>query len=71
MTFFESCFQFDSLSFEGMCMCLSLFNNPKTQKPLLAAGYENGQMLLWDVMEEKKLSKFTVHSESGNNELVV
>ena len=52
-------------------MCLSLFNNPKTQKPLLAAGYENGQMLRWDVMEEKKLSNFTVHSESGNNELVV
>ena len=52
-------------------MCLSLFNNTKTQKPLLAAGYENGQMLLWDVMEEKKLSNFAVHSESGNNELVV
>ena len=51
-------------------MCLLLFNNPKTQKPLLAAGYENGQMLLWDVREEKKLSSTTVHSESGTNELV-
>ena len=51
-------------------MCLSLFNNPKTQKPLLAAGYENGQMLLWDVREEKKSSITTVHSESGTNELV-
>jgi len=48
----------------GMCMCLSLFNSPKTDKPLLAAGYENGHVLLWDVMEEKMLCKNTVHAES-------
>ena len=46
-------------------MCLSLFNNPGTNKPLLTAGYENGQVTLWDVMEEKMLSSCTVHSESG------
>ena len=46
-------------------MCLSLFTDPRTSKPLLAAGYENGQVTLWDVMAEKMLTRRTVHAESG------
>ena len=46
-------------------MCLSLFNHPKTDRPLLVTGFENGQVILWDVMEEKMLSRSTVHTESS------
>ena len=46
-------------------MCLSLFNHPKTDKPLLVTGFENGQVILWDVMEQKMLSGSTAHTESG------
>jgi len=31
----------------------------------LITGYENGQLLLWDVMAEKVLTRSLVHSESG------
>lgn len=48
----------------GLCMCLSFFMSPKTDKPLLTAGYENGQLILWDVTEKKILSTRTVHMET-------
>ncbi|KAK2574149.1 Guanine nucleotide-binding protein subunit beta-like protein 1 [Acropora cervicornis] len=48
----------------GMCMCLSFFTNQTTDKPVLITGYENGQLLLWDVMEQKVMSKKTVHNET-------
>jgi len=48
----------------GMCMCLSMIASPTTDKPLLITGYENGQLLLWDVMAEKVLTRSLVHSES-------
>ena len=46
-------------------MCLSFFTNQTTDKPVLITGYENGQLLLWDVMEQKVMSKKTVHNETG------
>lgn len=46
-------------------MCLSMIASPTTDKPLLITGYENGQLLLWDVMAEKVLTRSLVHSESG------
>ena len=46
-------------------MCLSMITSPTTDKPLLITGYENGQLLLWDVMAEKVLTRSLVHSESG------
>ncbi|KAL9981044.1 hypothetical protein ACROYT_G009700 [Oculina patagonica] len=48
----------------GMCMCLSMFTNPITGKPLLIAGYENGQLVLWDIVAAKVLSTCLTHSES-------
>ncbi|KAJ7333847.1 Guanine nucleotide binding protein (G protein), beta polypeptide 1-like [Desmophyllum pertusum] len=48
----------------GMCMCLSMITNPATDKPLLVAGYENGQLVLWDIMTAKVLSTSLTHSES-------
>lgn len=47
-------------------MCLSMITNPATDKPLLVAGYENGQLVLWDIMTAKVLSTSLTHSESGN-----
>ena len=46
-------------------MCLSLFTSPITNKPFLAAGYENGSVMLWDVTAGKALSNSLVHTESG------
>lgn len=51
--------------FIGMCMCLSFFTIQTTDKPVLITGYENGQLLLWDVMEQKVMSTKTVHNETG------
>ncbi|XP_067034225.1 guanine nucleotide-binding protein subunit beta-like protein 1 isoform X2 [Acropora muricata] len=48
----------------GMCMCLSFFTIQTTDKPVLITGYENGQLLLWDVMEQKVMSTKTVHNET-------
>lgn len=56
------------LYFVGMCMCLSFFTIPTTDKPVLITGYENGQLLLWDVMEQKIMSTKTVHNETGTHE---
>lgn len=53
------------LYFVGMCMCLSFFTIQTTDKPVLITGYENGQLLLWDVMEQKVMSTKTVHNETG------
>lgn len=53
------------LYFVGMCMCLSFFTIQTTDKPVLISGYENGQLLLWDVMEQKVMSTKTVHNETG------
>ena len=49
----------------GMCMCLSMISDPATNKPLLSAGYENGQLVVWDIMAGKMLSRNLTHSESG------
>lgn len=49
----------------GMCMCLSMITSPTTDKPLLITGYENGQLVLWDIMAAKVLTRSPAHSESG------
>ena len=46
-------------------MCLSMIASPTTHKLLLIAGYENGQLMLWDVMAAKVLTRGLAHSESG------
>ena len=46
-------------------MCLSMITSPTTDKPLLIVGYENGQLVLWDIMAAKVLTRSSVHSESG------
>lgn len=48
----------------GMCMCISLISDPATDKPLLIAGYESGQLLLWDVMARQILGRNPTHAES-------
>ncbi|XP_020619135.1 guanine nucleotide-binding protein subunit beta-like protein 1 isoform X2 [Orbicella faveolata] len=48
----------------GMCMCLSMITSPTTDKPLLITGYENGQLVLWDIMAAKVLTRSPAHSES-------
>ena len=46
-------------------MCISLISDPATDKPFLIAGYESGQLVLWDVMAGKILSRNPTHTESG------
>jgi len=42
-----------------------MITSPTTDKPLLITGYENGQLVLWDIMAAKVLTRSPAHSESG------
>ena len=46
-------------------MCCFMIASPTTDKPLLIAGYENGQLVLWDIVAAKVLTRSLAHSESG------
>ena len=46
-------------------MCCSMITSPTTDKPLLITGYENGQLVLWDIVAAKVLTASLAHSESG------
>ncbi|KAM6930629.1 guanine nucleotide-binding protein subunit beta-like protein 1 [Xenentodon cancila] len=47
----------------GMVMCLKLWQPDAGPGPLLLAGYEDGSLLLWDVMQRSKLSQVKAHPE--------
>lgn len=44
----------------GMCMCLK-----NVQHEELLAGYENGDLMLWNTISAKMISKLTIHGEPG------
>lgn len=44
----------------GMCMCLK-----NVQHEELLAGYENGDLMLWNTTSAKMISKLTMHEEPG------
>ncbi|CAB4002349.1 guanine nucleotide-binding subunit beta 1 [Paramuricea clavata] len=44
----------------GMCMCLKSI---ETEKKYLVAGYESGDIILWDLQSSNMVSKLCVHKE--------
>ena len=46
----------------GMCMCLK---NGTKERPVLLAGYESGDVILWDLGSSKMISKLKAHNEPG------
>ncbi|XP_028396534.1 guanine nucleotide-binding protein subunit beta-like protein 1 [Dendronephthya gigantea] len=50
----------DSSKSFGMCMCLK---NITKERPVLLAGYESGDVILWDLGSSKMISKLKVHNE--------
>ncbi|XP_030000425.1 guanine nucleotide-binding protein subunit beta-like protein 1 [Sphaeramia orbicularis] len=47
----------------GMVMCIKLWQPDSGAGPLLLAGYEDGSLLLWDVIQRSKLSHVKAHPE--------
>ena len=48
----------------GMCMCLKSVG---TERKILLAGYENGDIILWDLESSKIISQLSVHMEPGRS----
>ncbi|XP_068127676.1 guanine nucleotide-binding protein subunit beta-like protein 1 [Hyperolius riggenbachi] len=47
----------------GMLMCMKLWQPKSGSSPLLVAGYEDGSVALWNVLEQKLMSRITCHKE--------
>ncbi|XP_029424139.1 guanine nucleotide-binding protein subunit beta-like protein 1 isoform X2 [Nannospalax galili] len=47
----------------GMPMCLGLWQANSSPRPLLLAGYEDGSVALWDILERKVCSRIACHEE--------
>uniref|UniRef100_A0A8C0XHY6 Guanine nucleotide-binding protein subunit beta-like protein 1 n=1 Tax=Castor canadensis TaxID=51338 RepID=A0A8C0XHY6_CASCN len=47
----------------GMPMCLGLWQANSSPRPLLLAGYEDGSVALWDILERKVCSRVACHEE--------
>lgn len=47
----------------GMPMCLGLWQTNSSLRPLLLAGYEDGSVTLWDILERKVCSQIACHEE--------
>ncbi|XP_035311768.1 guanine nucleotide-binding protein subunit beta-like protein 1 isoform X3 [Cricetulus griseus] len=47
----------------GMPMCLGLWQTNSSPRPLLLAGYEDGSVTLWDILERKVCSRIACHEE--------
>jgi len=48
---------------KGMCMCIKLFRNG--QKLFLLAGYEYGNVIMWDLESKNFCWNLKFHSEPG------
>ena len=49
-----------------MCMCLKSI---EAEKKFLVAGYESGDIILWDLQSSNMVSKLCVHNEPGTETL--
>ncbi|XP_072271772.1 guanine nucleotide-binding protein subunit beta-like protein 1 [Pyxicephalus adspersus] len=47
----------------GMVMCIKLWQPKSESSPLLIAGYEDGSVVLWNVLEQKVMSRIMCHKE--------
>ncbi|KAM4810325.1 guanine nucleotide-binding protein subunit beta-like protein 1 [Rhinophrynus dorsalis] len=47
----------------GMVMCMKLWQPESGSSPLLLAGYEDGSVALWNVLEHRLMSWLTCHKE--------
>ncbi|XP_053557901.1 guanine nucleotide-binding protein subunit beta-like protein 1 isoform X2 [Bombina bombina] len=47
----------------GMAMCMKLWEPESGSSPLLLVGYEDGSVVLWNVLEHKFLSRLVCHKE--------
>ncbi|ESO89339.1 hypothetical protein LOTGIDRAFT_105898 [Lottia gigantea] len=48
----------------GMCMCVNNSYSSVEAKPLLLIGYENGSIILWDILAEKVLDRLDMFLDS-------
>ncbi|XP_018412465.1 PREDICTED: guanine nucleotide-binding protein subunit beta-like protein 1 [Nanorana parkeri] len=47
----------------GMVMCIKLWQPNSGSSPLLIVGYEDGSVVLWNVLEQKIMSRIMCHKE--------
>ncbi|CAI9565410.1 unnamed protein product [Staurois parvus] len=47
----------------GMVMCIKLWQPKSGSSPLLIVGYEDGSVVLWNVLEQKLMSRIMCHKE--------
>ncbi|KAM5193721.1 guanine nucleotide-binding protein subunit beta-like protein 1 isoform 1-T2 [Mantella aurantiaca] len=47
----------------GMVMCIKLWQPESGSSPLLIAGYEDGSVVLWNVLEQKIMSRVMCHKD--------
>ncbi|XP_040272262.1 guanine nucleotide-binding protein subunit beta-like protein 1 [Bufo bufo] len=47
----------------GMALCMKLWQPKSGRSPLLVAGYEDGSVALWNVLEHRLLSRHIFHKE--------